>query len=709
MENRKDTLAEWVASDFEDMRTARKTLEDKWNRNLDMYNCTDESVKTWKKGEKTGWRSRTYVGMTRQKVMSAFSLITDMTLRGGRVPFLLRRERAYDKYGTAQIDEMVSQVAGEVLGGSPEAQYSENEVEQNTIPFPTAPSDEPGATGAVSLKPVDAGASGMEALINSQMDMGKIDRHYIKMVLSMCVFGLGWTKKGATRYVKRMFSKKVTDGMWASGSAEKLIPSVSFVPVWDVFWDMEAENLKECCGIAHRQMLSVYDIRQLKKDQTYLADNIDELLSEVEPHVDREVFSSTTVPASKGLRDVFGGDAYNLTSTSGGLSPSLRDIKKRKRNIEVVERWGRIPSKLAAKFEKTANSVYSISEDGEGDEDGGEVECVVTIACGKVIRYIRTRIEDRPFCQSVFEESMNGSGGVGLPDKLENEQMVLNGAVRAFEDNSRLSGDVILGVKRRYLIDNDSMGIEPGKLFEIAEECQDARQAMQQVIIQNVGSSYEAMIALFERYSEETSMIPRITQGQAPIYNKTNTAYEISQQGEKAGKYMASIIRNIDEGQIEEWVQYYYEWNMEDPDISEEIKGSYTVVPLGFTSYEDKVVRFQRIRDFIASVANLPEAASVVKMESVIRAIAETLDLEKDELLKTPEEMQAEAEMRRQEQEADMQRAADIQKTMAQTEKIKTDAQAKSAKIATDGERIRMEKARLVGDLAQVGNGSTSP
>ena len=114
----------------------------------------------------------------------------------------------------------------------------------------------------------------------------------------------------------------------------------------------------------------------------------------------------------------------------------------------------------------------------------------------------------------MWEIDLDGISGTGVADNVESVQMVLNGMVRAFEDNKKLAANVIVAIKKALLLEWSGT-FKPGELIEVAEEAKSAAEAIQQIIIQDVGETLLSGIALMERYAEEGSMLPKILQGTA--------------------------------------------------------------------------------------------------------------------------------------------------------------------------------------------------
>ena len=72
---------------YENWVNDRQDIEEKWQRNENGFKGVSEGI--WKAEEGTGWRSNTFIMLTKIKVLSAYSMVIDMLLQGGMLPFAL--------------------------------------------------------------------------------------------------------------------------------------------------------------------------------------------------------------------------------------------------------------------------------------------------------------------------------------------------------------------------------------------------------------------------------------------------------------------------------------------------------------------------------------------------------------------------------------------------------------------------------------------
>jgi len=571
---------------FKEYAEDREPLEVKWEKNRNAFTAVSEGV--WKKDEGDDWRSNTFIQTTKQKVLAAYAMVIDMLLQGGKFPFALK---------PSPLDEV---------------ELEELPDEQREI--------------------VEDDLDDMTQLIHQQLQWCHADRQLMKNVMSGAIFGETIAEE-YVHQVERKGYRKVSLAPPGTPNAEqydrfepyskqKEAPAYKYCSLWNFFRDMESEDLQAGSGVIYREMTCPYDLDKMKGQPFVLDDKIDAAIK------------SATPP---------GGSEHGGADTHT-LPPALRDIKHRRKTIEKLKFWGRVPVSLVEDFEKNELSNRGDSFDiiSDYEYDGKEVEVMVVMADCEVVQYAINDIGKRPYYRVVWEDKLDHADATGVADNVQDVQQVLNGMVRAFEDNVKLAANVILALKKRYLAPGAMKdGIKPGMELEIAEECDDARKAIQQVIIQDITGSLINGIPLFERYADEGSQIPKILQGVVAEKHKPDTLGELNMLQQNSGKYLGSVIKNFDEGLIEPVTMSFYEYNMEDPEVTKG-KGNFIAEALGFTSFQDRVMRMQKLMQGLNLVLSSDVLSAEVKPREIMTDLWKALDLDPTTVFKTPAKEQLE-------------------------------------------------------------------
>lgn len=638
-----NALGEYVIQEYREYKENRRLLTAKWNRNWEAFRAIIDGV--WKPDLEEGdeWRSKTVLNVTKQKVVSAYALIIDSILQGGSIPFMLK-------------------------------------------PSKTMPDSERDA--------MQVGIDQMQRLIDEQLHLCNADRALMKNILSVCIFGETYAKMRIEEYVVSEWGRQQYAGIedqarlpsvYEKVQVRKVQPSWEYAANWNIFRDMECDDLQECYSIIERRLLSPNWLHRKKG----------------KPYYDNEAIQRAIAEADKDGRS-------KASDDKDTLPPQYRNLSHRKNTILYLERWGRLPRKIVEDFESQRGAAFKLASVSNLEEsDGDEVEGLVCMAGSEVIRFLRLAPGKRPYRRAVMEEALDDVGGIGVADNVEDMQSVLNTAIRGFEDNTKLAGNVILAVKERLI---SAMGkrLKPGMKIYLEDEARSARDAIEQVTVQNVGSTYISLIELADRWSDSESLIPKITQGIE--LDKDITAYELSQQVEKSGKYIGSAIRHVDEGLIEPAITAFYEYNMNDPDVVQG-KGDYTVQALGFTAYQDRIVRVQELYQFMDLALKHEALFKLVRFDWILAEIAKAKNMDEDQVLKSPEQLQAEAQAEQAAMADQAGPADDLSPTpnplleleaaekQAVIAKHQADAQAKVSQTASDRERLAIERAKAVAEI----------
>ena len=633
-------LGSYVQGLLTEAKANRVKIQKKWLRNYAAANVDENfDPDTWKEKESKNqkqWKSDSYLDVTRQKITAFHNLATDTIFKGGRVPFMLDPDPAY--------------------------------MAQGINPFT-----------------VEQGIELNQALIHRQIMSTKSLKEMSKLLLAGSVYGEYYAKKFVTDAIDDK-SVEVSPGVVAKESMRHSTAAIEYVSIWHMWWEREAYDIRKSEYVFQRTMMSNRDLRRLKDKNPFIIDECLKMALDKSGNRARQ----TQTPAD--------------TAT---LPPGQRTVPHRTRPTEVYEAWLWVPREAADKFEVDHNlqqteqpeSVDRLAQDTpagadnlgtDGDKDGSDRVYVVVWLCeGQVIGYCREP-GDHPFIGEQFETCIDSLYGRGIADNIEAWQRGLNGAVRSFENNTKLIANFIVAVKREMLKSKPEDAIDEGGVIEIDPECADVRQAIQQVVFQDITGPLLKAIEMFSSFADLASNMPRIQQGQQSA--NPQTAFELSQRLEMSGKYVGNIVSNFD--RIITWfIQACYDRNMMDPDNGVP-KIPCSIKALGFTSFVNKVVRLQKLMQMIQMVLTdgTGELKSITKLRWLWEEIGKANDLETSQYIKTPDEMMQEQQQAAEAQAAKQQpaeapvedplTAVNAEEKLAKADKYRADAEAKKADTA---------------------------
>ena len=618
------SLASWIKESYDTWSKMRnKKLTPKWMRNLKLFSGEDIEKQFKTAGDEqddVSWKSKTFIKIIKVKVMMAYSLLVDVLLGNGQIPFKLTFDdfmQDAEQYDDDQLDEVIEQMTSQIR------QWHKDR---------------------------------------------HADREMMKSLFSMCLYGEGWQVLNGEP-IQRPNGEVETVRGW------------DYISVWNMVWDMESadfNNPKKCQGVIEHEYVSAYELW---------------LLTQAEEDKDSYYEEAITTLISASKESI--GDAKVSTTDTDNLPPAFRDVLNRKRNIQRMEFWGRAPVVLVKDFLEQMEKIKTLEEltemhDYIEEYDGAEIEIVAELGvCGQQEHIIRLDFNEsgkRPYKRCLLELTLDGQPPSGVADNLEDIQVSLNGMIRSFEDNKKLSANVIIAVIAKYLPPGAMKKIYEGKLLELQKsDIDDIRKVIQPFVIPDVGETLLSGIALTRNLADLVSQLPSILQGEMLTKQKPDTAYEMSQLLEGAGKYLGQAVKNIDEMFIEDEVKELLDY-IESP-VNLKVNAT------GFQSYQDKVIQFNRLMKVLQIVLSDEVLAGEAKLRKHLDEIYKASDLDPDDFLKSDDEKQDDL---KQQELAKMQALEEQVQLMAEEARAKAVAEAEAK---AEIERVKGEESRTTEEV----------
>lgn len=696
-----DNLAQYLKDKlFKVFADNRKILEYDWERNKKAYDMTEDNLrqdrgvgKKESKKDKKEWRSRSVSDLTRIKTNAGRILVCDVLLsKSGNIPFKLKEQ----KISNSLPDEILNEYFASQEMPMPEMPVPENtepvpqeEVQQEQEMLPqeelqTDPSSPLAEKIPAMTNEVDS-LSLMNQLLNEQLVQSKADQALKQCVKDAAIYGEGITRIFTGKNKKSVF-KQTPEG-WEERTLETDCLRTRPVSIWDFFTDLEDHDIQNNLGVFERRIMSYQDVLQnFSKDDEL---NIPGAIRSLAHHIREEESNSSSIRDNE--------------------SPHIRDINQRKKNLEVLEFFGRVPYRYVQSLVQ--------EEDFNDFPQYEDVEIMAVVVESTLVRFAVSEPGMRPFVRIAWEDPSDDLRGSGVADACSSAQQSLDSIIRLIEDNKKLTCNATFAKKSIFFANqHDNEGFYPGKEIEIDASCDDVRKAIQQIIFQDVGQSGFDLVNLYRESGNEASMIPEIAHGISP--SSATTAYEISIRNEKAGKYISDVVRGIDDHWIEPMTLFFYRWNMYNPDVPDYFKGAFDVEPMGFSSYNDRVLRMNTLKEILSICLNNQILAQSVNVQSLLAEWMKSNDLDPEEFILPDQATQLNESMQMiQEkfQQIDQTLAELMQNLPAIAERSELDAaeqQAKIEKIKADTAKVlesidiekekeRTKRAGMIADLEQ--------
>ena len=588
------SLGSILKSKYTEYKDARDDIEDDWIEDLRAFmGQYDPDVLS--KIQSKGDRSQVYVGLTRTKVLAAYSRITDLLFQPGQKFFSIEKtplskqplveqelaeraaleiQQAAEQVGTAGIEELVMARLSELT------EEIEAETEQRV--------------------------KNMEEAILDQALENNLEGKMKDAIMEQVIFGTGAMKAGTLRIEK--------DHKWIKGDEgfnliyeENAMPEMEAVSIFDLYPDPHATSVDDMRDIFRRHIISRAEFNALKDYPGFNVDLINECI-EMNPEGNHD----------EAQHEV---DRRNIAN--------VNDSNTNTEKFEVLEFWG----SLNGHDLKDAGVEF-----GEDDDLSMEYDANIWMVSGKVIKAQLNPLPGGviPYFIFPYEKNPHAFWGTGVPRMMRDSQATMNAATRIYLDNVALSSGPMVEVNTDIMASGeDPTELYPWRVF--LREGGDGNQPMVRFYQpQSNSPALVSVIELFRRFADETTALPSYTHGQTQSsLNRTATGISILMSN--ANIVLKSVIKNIDDFLTKPMIRSLYDWNMTWNE-NENVKSDMRIVAKGSTALIQKEVQSQRLLQFL-SLINNPLDAQMVDREKLLTDIAKSLDIDPDEVIKTQKEM----------------------------------------------------------------------
>ena len=608
------SLGSRLSDVFTEYKDARKETENEWLKDLRQFQGMYEPEVLARLNE-SGARSKVFVGLTRTKVMAAYSRIVDLLFQHGDSYFGIEPTPIpqLDPLKAMQMREQaVMQITAASGGMAPELNEDLIAARMSELEEEFLEAEQIIAKEAAEKMAVE---------IHDQLIEANAEQKLKEAILESTIFGSGAIKAGTVRIDRVQSYSRIQDPTtgqtgFALSQIEKAMPEVESVSIFDLYPDPYCTSLDDCEGLFRRHVLTRSQLRDLADRPGFDGDMIRYLIKH------NRQGNHTEEDHEKTRRRIAGINEYSESSN----------------RFEVIEYWGEIDG-------------YELEEHGvdipEGTDLSDYFSSCVWFSGGKVIKVMLNPIQGYrvPYHIFPYERSPHQFWGTGVPRMMRDSQTTMNAATRIWIDNLALSSGPMMEVNTDLLAaGEDPTDIHPWRVFlrEGGDGSMAAVRFYQPVANAN---GLNQIVELLRRFADETTSLPSYTHGeQTRSLNKTATG--ISMLMGAANVALKSTIKNIDDFLLEPMVSALFHFNMEFG-TNEKAKGDLKVISRGSTALIQKEVQSQRLLQFLSLVSN-PMDAALVDRNQLLRDIAQSLDIDPDEVIKSEERLQAEQALQNQ-------------------------------------------------------------
>ena len=598
-----DSLAVFVRGCFEASEKSRKSIEDGWIKALKQYKGIYQEDVAARIAPN---RSQAYVRITRTKVKTVDSRLCDLLFPAngdknwGIIPTPIPD---YSPQKKQMLIQMHAQETGEEVT--------------------------PEKFDVLLAETAKKQSDKMSKRIEDQLSEMKYREIMREVIHSGGVYGTGFLKGPFVSIVEnKQYTKQPSDdgtGKWLLENYDRIIPFAENVRVWDIYPDMEATTIDDCRYIIQRRKMNKHDLVCLAKRKDFSSDVINSYVK--------------MYPEGKYEKKSFEVDLQTI----GDITSLPADSEGATRKYEVLEFWGYVDTKSLEEFG------VEVPEEKAGLID---IPANIWVLGDKVIKAVLSPLEGVkwPFFAYYYDKDETCVFGEGIPSIMSTMQEMTNSAFRAMLDNAAISAGPQMEVNLDLLSeDEDPREVHPFKVWMRTGTGNDAQaQCLRMLDVPSYTAEFERMLNLFSTYSDEITTIPRYMWGDTSG-GAGRTSSGLSMLMGSANMAIKDQVKNFDDGITTPFIRAMYHWNMQFGE-DEDVKGDYTVIARGSASLIAKEMYAQYLIQFLNITAN-PEDASIVKRPDIIRAVADTFDLNSDAFVLSDKEIDA----RNQQQQAEKQ------------------------------------------------------
>ena len=589
-----NSLGVILESKYTEYKDARDDIEDDWIEDLRAF-MGQYDPEVLAKIQSKGERSQVYVGLTRTKVLAAFSRITDLLFQPGQKFFSIEATPVSKQPLVEQ--QLTEQAALEIMQA---AEVVDPGLVDDLI---VARLEELKEEIAIET---ERRVENMEEAILDQAVESNLEGKMKDAIMEQVIFGTGAMKAGTLRIDK--------DHRWIKGEEgfnlvyeESAFPEMEAVSVFDLYPDPHATSMDDLRDLFRRHIISRQEFRDLVDFPGFNADLINECI-EMNPEGNHD-----EAQHEKDRRQI----------------ANVNDRSSDTNKFELLEYWGSLNG-------------YDLQDAGvefaDDDDLAQEYHANVWVVDGKVIKAQLNPLPGGiiPYFIFPYEKNPHAFWGTGVPRMMRDSQATMNAATRIYLDNVALSSGPMVEVNTDIMASGeDPTELYPWRVF--LREGGDGNQPMVRFYQpQSNSPALVSVIELFRRFADETTALPSYTHGQTQSsLNRTATGISILMSN--ANIVLKSVIKNIDDYLTKPMIRSLYDWNMTWNE-NENVKSDMRIVAKGSTALIQKEVQSQRLLQFL-SLINNPMDAQMVNREKLLTDIAKSLDIDPEEVIKSQKEL----------------------------------------------------------------------
>ncbi len=339
--------------------------------------------------------------------------------------------------------------------------------------------------------------------------------------------------------------------------------------------------------------------------------------------------------------------ALQTGNTSSWISPQYehqKDEEERKYYayfrptdmFDVLEFWGKVSGKMLVE--------WGMSEEDVPDQER-HYDANVWVVGNYIIKAVLNYdpLGEKPFVKTSFIKCAGAFWGKGIPEIIEDIQMICNAAARSLVNNMGISSGPQAEVNIERIPPGEQITqIHPWKIWQVTND--PLGSSAPAIRFMQPESNSKELMEVYDRFSklaDDHSGIPSYLSGDLDVQGAGRTASGLSMLMGAAGKGIRQVIMHIDNDIIKPIIQRQFLYNMRFDD-DESIKGDVEVLPRGAVNLAVReTVNLRRI-EFLNATANEIDSPIIGKegRAALLREVAKSLQMPVDEIVPSREKLE---------------------------------------------------------------------
>ena len=601
-----------VKSKFQEAETGRYQHEQRWLKAYKNFRGIYDSSTQFRESE----NSKVFIKITKTKVLASYGQMIDVLFASKRFPIVVESSPVPE--GIAEFAHL--DVAKQGAPPPEDSPYGFPGDGRDLPPGATEASplggleqkyeganlkEGPSRMGEPQISPARESARLMEKEIHDQLHENNAANILRHSLFECALLGTGIVKGplNENKILHRWDAEKNYN------PSKKLVPRLESVSCWNFYPDPSGTSIEDCAYVIQRHRLNGSQMRDL---------------------MDKPFFDPEAIAACLDTGPNYAEKYFEDTIRSENLEQFSDNAR-----YEVLEFWGNLDSSL----------IQEMGLPMEMD-DLTEIPVNVWICGNRVLRLVMNPFVPYrvPYFATPYEINPYQLFGVGIPENMEDAQLLMNGHIRMAIDNLALAGNVVFDVDEASLVPGQNYDIYPGKVFR--RQSGVTGTAINAVKFPNTAGENIQMYQAARQLADEETGLPSIMHGQTGVSGTGRTAAGLSMLMGGANLSIKTVIKNIDDFLLKPLGECMFFWNMQFNEDRPEVVGDLEIKPQGTSAVMQKEVRSQRLTALLQTVAN-PMLAPFIKIPNLIRELAIAQDIDPDLLVNDINDAQIFAEVLR--------------------------------------------------------------